>query len=248
MTAFDQYAYPPNELGYCGPAHGAGGAGLTAHAKEFDGAWPYLAAIAEAVGTADPLDEDVVNSYWVGGPALTKIDPADLLSRLRRSFTGQVTGLLDAVEAGPGVLAHHSFHVLVVYPWVRFLDRDPATALSVMQDCRIRWGTVESVDGEDAVVSSRPLQLDGGALALGDPRPERVTWRKGELSLAPAPPRGSVVSAHWDWVCSILTDDQSAALESATQTTLELVNGIRSQRIPVVVESAHTGVLRGDRP
>ncbi len=244
---FARYAYPPNELGYCGPADGGGASGLAAHAKEFDGAWPYLAAIAEAVGASDPLDEDVVGSYWVGGPWLTRVDPAGLLARLRTSFKGQVTGLLDAVDAAPGVLAHHSFHVFVVYPWVRFLDRDSLTALSVMQDCRIRWGTVESVEGEHAVITSCPLQLDDGALALGEPRPERVQWKKGELSLAPAPAPGSIVSAHWDWVCGILTDDQSAALESATQTTLELVNTIRSECVSVAAGSEHTGVLRGDR-
>ena len=242
-----QYAYPPNELGYCGPADGGSASGLAARAKEFDGAWPYLAAIAEAVGASDPLDEDVVGSYWVGGPWLTRVDPAGLLARLRTSFRGQVTGLLDAVDAAPGVLAHHSFHVFVVYPWVRFLDRDSATALGVMQDCRIRWGTVESVEGGDAVITSCPLQLDDGALALGEPRPERVQWQKGELSLAPAPAPGAIVSAHWDWVCGTLTDDQSAALKSATEATLELVNTIRSERVSVVAGSEHTGVLRGDR-
>jgi hypothetical protein len=226
MTLFEQYAYPPNQLGYCGPADGGGVFGLATHAKEFDGAWPYLAAIAEAVGAPDPLDEDVVGSYWVGGPALTKVDPAALLTHLRTSFKGQATGLLDAVHPGPGVLAHHSFHVFVVYPWVRFLDRDSATALGVMQDCRIRWGSVESVDGEHAVIASPTLRLADGALTLGDPRPERVQWKKGELSLAPAPEQGSIVAAHWNWVCETLTADQHTALEAATRTTLELVNNI----------------------
>jgi hypothetical protein len=230
MTLFDQYAYPPNELGYCGPTDGGGAFGLAAHAKEFDGAWPYLAAIAEALGAPDPLDEEVVSSYWVGGPALAKVDPAALLTRLRTSFTGQVTGLLDAVDPGLDVLAHHRFHVFVVYPWVRFLDRDAATALGVMQDCRIRWGTVESIDGEHAMIASPPLALADGKLTLGDPRPERVQWKKGELSLAPAPTRGSVVAAHWNWVCETLDADQLTALEAATQSTLDLVNTLRGGR------------------
>jgi hypothetical protein len=223
---FAQYAYPPNELGYCGPTDGGGTSGLAAHAKEFDGAWPYLAAIAEAVGASDPLDEGVVTAYWVAGRSLAKVDPAALLTRLRSSFKGQVTGLLDAVDPGSSVLANHSFHVFVVYPWVRFLDRDSTTALGVMQNCRIRWGTVESVDGEQAVIVSRPLRFADGALALGEPGPERVQWKKGELSLAPAPVPGSTVAAHWHWVCGTLTDDQCTALESATKATLDLVNNI----------------------
>ncbi|OBG22896.1 hypothetical protein A5765_19230 [Mycolicibacterium celeriflavum] len=230
---FGRYAYPPNELGYCGPTDVGGTSGLASHAREFDGAWPYLAAIADAVGASDALDEDVVASYWIGGPALSKVAPAELLGRLRAAFKGQVTGLLDAVSPTSEVLAHHSFHVFVVYPWVRFLRRDAPTALRVMQDCRIRWGTVESVDGEHAVLSSRPLRLDDGKLTLGPPETERVRWRKGDLSLAPAPTPGTSVSAHWDWICGTLGETECDSLAAATQSTLDVVNssvgqGVRS--------------------
>ncbi|ODQ90272.1 DUF6390 family protein [Mycolicibacterium holsaticum] len=232
QTLFGRYAYPPNELGYCGPTDGGGASGVGSHAAEFDGAWPYLAAIADAVGGA-ALDEDVVNSYWVGGPALRKVDPAALLTRLRTAFSGQVTGMLDALPATADVLAHHSFHVLVVYPWVRFLDRDAATAVRVMQACRIRCGTVETIDGERAVISSRPLRFEDGRLVLGDRQTETVYWKKGDVSLAPAPTPGTVVSAHWDWVCDTLTDTESAALEAATATTLELVNSCVHQGVQI---------------
>jgi hypothetical protein len=230
QALFGRYAYPPNELGYCGPSDGGGISGLATHAEEFDGAWPYLAAIADAANASDALDEDVVNSYWIGGPALSKVDPEQLLARLRKAFKGQVTGVLDAIPATPGVLAHHSFHVFVVYPWVRFLHRDADTAVRVMQDCRIRWGTVESVEDDRAVISSRPLQFDG-RLVLGDPLTETVHWKKGDLSLAPAPTPGSVVSAHWDWMCATLTDDQAGELDAATRSTLHLVNSVIEEEV-----------------
>ena len=229
---FARYAFPPNELGYCGPAD----AGVLrskdlpkigAHAKEFDGAWPYLRAIAEAVGIDDPLDEAVVRSYWVGGEQLDRVDPAALLERLKASFRGQVTGLLSQLASTTGVLAHHSFHVFVVYPWVGFLDRDPTTPVQVMQDCRIRWGTVDSVENEQAVLVSRPLTYDGGLLRLGEPAAERVRWRKDGVSLMGAPSPGDTVSAHWHWVCDTLTETESAALARGTQTTLDLVNATR---------------------
>jgi hypothetical protein len=38
------------------------------------------------------------------------------------------------------------------------------------------------------------------------------------------------VSAHWDWVCDSLTDAESAALASATQATLDVVNTARDHR------------------
>jgi Family of unknown function (DUF6390) len=229
---FARYAFPPNELGYCGPADmgvppSDTPSGIAAHAKEFDGAWPYLRAIAEAVGVEDPLDADVVRSYWVGGSHLDRVDPVALLDRLKASFQGQVTGLLSDLATPAGVLAHHSFHVFVVYPWVRFLDRDPATPVKVMQECRIRWGTVDSVDDEHIVLVSRPLTYDGGALRLGEPATERVRWRKDGMSLIAAPSTGDTVSAHWDWICGTLTDTDTAALDHATRATLDLVNTTR---------------------
>jgi Family of unknown function (DUF6390) len=230
---FARYAFPPNELGYCGPAdagvllRGDNPADVAAHARAFDGAWPYLRAIADAAEIGDPLDEEVVRSYWVGGPLLERVDPAALLSRLRTDFKGQLTGLLADLASPSGVLAHHSFHVFAVYPWIRFLDRDPTTPLQVMQDCRIRWGTVESVQGEHAVILSRPLRFEAGMLTLGDATTERVRWSKGGVSLVAAPAPGDAVAAHWDWVCGTLADAERRALADATRVTLDMVNAAR---------------------
>ena len=231
---FARYAFPPNELGYCGPADtdallsGGSVAELASRAREFDGAWPYLGAIADAAGVTDPLDAAVVRNYWVGGPLLAAVDPDALLSRLRSSFLGQVTGLLDALERGEA-LAHHSFHVFVVYPWIRFLDRDAEKPVQVMQDCRVRWGTVESVHGDHAVIHSQPLTFAGGRLLLGDPAPERVRWRRDGTSLAPPPIPGQTVTAHWDWLCGSLADGEGDACAMATQASLDIVNAARSR-------------------
>jgi hypothetical protein len=232
---FARYAFPPNELGYCGPAdadvllRGDNPAEVAAHAEEFDGTWPYLRAIADATGTPDALDASVVRSYWVGGPDLDRVDPVALLQRLRRAFKGQATGLLDDLGMPHGVLAHHSFHVFVVYPWVRFLDREAATALKVLQDCRIRWGRVESIEGEHAVITTPPLTFVDNTLALGEPRAERVRWSKAGVALFGPPTPGDVVSAHWDWACGVLTDTECAALGDATRTSLDLVNAARNE-------------------
>src|SRR4029079_17400875 len=224
-TLFASFAYPPNELGYCGPADTTQ-AELASRAKEFDGAWPYLQAIADAAGIADPLDEGVVRNYWVGGPLLDNVNPDELLGRLRSAFIGQVTGMLDDITAG-NALAHHSFHVFVVYPWVRFLDREPATPVRVMQACRVRWGTVESVDDEHVVITSAPLTFTDGVVARGDACQERVRWRRDGTSLTPPPVPGASVAAHWDWVCGTITDAERDALAVATERTLNLVNDAR---------------------
>lgn len=246
---FARYAFPPNELGYCGPAdsdvllRGDNPAAVARHAREFDGTWPYLRAIADAGDIADPLDAAVVQSYWIGGPLLARLDPATLLDRLRGAFAGQVTGLLDDLDQPAGVLAHHCFHVFGVYPWVRFLDRDAETALDVLQNCRIRWGTVNSVDDEHVLMSTRPLAFDGGVLTLGRRTTERVRWRKDRMSLIDQPLPGETVAAHWDWICDRLTDTDSSALTAVTETTLEVVNTYRSKHHSAIVEdTGHKGV------
>ncbi|OKH75040.1 hypothetical protein EB74_32985 [Mycobacterium sp. SWH-M5] len=225
---FTRYAFPPNELGYCGPA-GFGDRDpldLAGHAPEFDGAWPYLRAIARAVGS-QPLAGDVVGTYWLGGSLLERVDPAVLLSDLRTAFTGQVSGLLDDVPVSKAVLAHHSFHVLVVYPWIRFLDRSPDTALHVLQNCRIRWGTVLAVEREHVQIECRPLVLRDGCIELGRATTGYARWSRDGASLIAAPQPGDIVSAHWDWVCDTLSANQVTALTDATLTTLGLVNALR---------------------
>ncbi|MGZ8803110.1 MAG: DUF6390 family protein [Mycobacterium sp.] len=231
---FARFAFPPNELGYCGPpgtgaVPGGDAADLAGYAREFDGAWPYLSAIAEAVGRPDPLDEQIVRSYWVGGPLLADVDAPVLLTKLREAFSGQVTGLLSEVWP-ENALANHSFHVFVVYPWVRFLERDPTTPLKVMQDCRIRWGIVDAVEDEHAVIVSRPLTFESGALGLGEPRAERVRWCRDDASLAPRPVPGQPVAAHWGWLCGALTAAEVTDLEAATHATLSLVNAAKLRR------------------
>jgi Family of unknown function (DUF6390) len=234
-SLFARYAFPPNELGYCGPAdadvllRGDDPAEVATHAKAFDGAWPYLRAIAEAAGTQDALDADVVRSYWVGGPLLDRVDSTALLTRLRNAFEGQATGLLSDLTQPNGSLAHHSFHVFVVYPWVNFLDRAAPTAVKVLQDCRIRWGTVECVEDEHAVMATRPLTFVDGALRLGEPRSERVRWSRDGASLIGPPAPGEVITAHWDWACGVLTEEECMSLVDATQTTLDLVNAARTE-------------------
>jgi hypothetical protein len=223
-SLFARYAFPPNELGYCGPdgaevlleqgGHGAevdvDEAEVARRARLFDGAWPYLEIIAAAAGVSDPLDRRVVEAYWLGNELLELVDPAGCVQELRSRFRGQVTSGLDAVS---GAVPHHSFHVFAVYPWVGMLGRgNDAVAMSVLEQCRIRWGTVLAVDGERAIVRSPPLVLADGRLTLGAEREESVRWSAGGSSLVRGLGEGDVVSMHWDWVCDVLDAGQLAAL------------------------------------
>lgn len=231
-TRFARYAFPPNELGYCGPdgaslllehtTSGGGAIEVAGRAPRFDGAWVYLEVLAEAAGL-DPLDPEVVDAYWVGNDLLSAVDPAGLLATLRERFQGQSGALLPQVESAD-VLAHHGFHVVAVYPWTGLLGRNGDIPRSVLDACRIRWGTVLSIGPERLDVASRPLTWDGGRLDLGEPRTESVRWSSSGLSLHAEPAAGDVVSMHWDWVCERLTDVQVDGLSTATSHAVDLAN------------------------
>ncbi|MYS18697.1 hypothetical protein GA0115240_10045 [Streptomyces sp. DvalAA-14] len=216
---FARYAYPPNELGYCGPPDASAllradaTAGIEGQARQFEGAWCYLEFLAESAGLPDPLDERVVEAYWIGNDLLDKTDPAALLDRMLDRFRGQLGGTWR--EAADRALAHHSFQVFDVYPWARMLRAaGNPTALSVLDQCRIRTGVVLAVDGESAAVESRPLTWDGHAMLPGPPRREAARWSTGGRSLIARPRPGDRVALHWDWVCDVITEEQAARVEA----------------------------------
>ncbi len=232
---FARYAYPPNQLGYCGPpdaarllAHGTATIDdreVAARARRFEGAWAYLEVIASAAGIEDPLDPRVVEAYWVGNELTELVDPA-FPAGLTDRFAGQGGGFWEALPPGAAALArpHHSFHVFAVYPWVGLLRTGPEVALSVLDRCRIRWGEVVSVDGEAAEVRSRPLVWDGRRLGLGEERTERVRREAAGHVLAAGLASGDAVALHWDWVCDRLTPAGVEALATVSAAQLDLAN------------------------
>jgi hypothetical protein len=235
---FARFAYPPNALGYCGPdacdllldyaGTGTSDPGLRRLARGFSGAWPYLELIAHANGLADPLDEQVVEAYWLGNELLDGVDVTALGASIEERFrpvAGRAWPELDAiVQRSPR--PHHNFHVFCIYPWVGLL-RTGATdqALHVLDRCRVRWGRVRSVGpSATAEIDSFPLTWDGHRLGLGPSRTETVTFAQGGRSLAPTPAPGDLVACHWDWLCHRLTPRQARHLRAETDTQLHLVN------------------------
>ena len=221
---FAQYAYPPNELGYCGPA---GAEAMLApdafedierRARLFDGAWSYLELLAAAAGIEDPLDVAVVDAYWVGSDLLETVDSAALVLALEERFRGQFGGTWR--EASDRAAAHHSFQVFEVYPWAGMLreGRPPGPAVSVLNCCRIRVGEVTAVDGERVTVSTQQLAWDGAALDETQTVAETARWSVAGSSLIEAPVVGDTVALHWDWVCEVIGPEQARTIREREAT------------------------------
>lgn len=235
---FARYAYPPNALGFCGPDEPAALLGLAAEATppeaelrhlaaQFEGAWPYLQLIATANRIEDPLDRRVVEAYWVGNQLLGRVPPQALWRSLDDRFRTRAGRRFDSLTApvGLGGVPHHSFHVFAVYPWLGLLRSGLASpSLEVLDRCRIRPGTVESVMGDLVMVRNRVLTTNGGRLVLGGEVCESVRRSIDGVGLTTELEPGDTVALHWDWVCDRLTPVQARSLRRWTSRTLAAVN------------------------
>jgi hypothetical protein len=233
---FARYAYPPNRLGLCGPAdapalHDGAIAGADGELRElargFEGAFPYLRLIADQNGMADPLDPQVVESYWLGGGLSSRVDARALHrsvdERFRRRMTARDWRWLEA-SVGAGSRPIHAFHVLEVFPRAGLLRGGEAPIVATMDACRIRWGTILSVHGDELVVSAPRLELVDGVLRLAPAQAETVTgWWDESGPLGGARP-GDQVSLHWGWACDRLSPSQLDRLVAWTGAALALAN------------------------
>ncbi len=235
---FARFAYPPNSLGYCGPeesqallraaSHG-GGAGVRALAQRFEGAWPYLELIAAENGIVDPLDGRVVEAYWIGNRLLDGVEPERFAGFVLEHFGVAAADDPRTFEAtfGSAARPHHNFHVFAVYPWVALLKAGRTDEpLHVLEKCRVRWGQVQDVWLDEAVVRGRGLEWVRGELRLGEPRLETVAFRHDGTSLIEPPEPGSWVAMHWEWICDVLTPEQVVELSAHTARQLEAVNSL----------------------
>ena len=214
---FACFALPPNAYGYCGPADldlvaelvatGESAADeMRAVAQQFEGAWPYLQFLSESVGS-DPLAAEVVEAYWIGNSLLADVDTLawgnSVDDRFRSRAGSRWRVLADGIAGG---VPNHAFHVFCVYPWVGLLRAGFTDhALEVIDQCRIRWGTVVEVIGSEVLVRSAPLTWDGRRLGHG---PERIETVRLPVEDTSAVSKGDAVALHWDYVCQVLSARQ----------------------------------------
>lgn len=234
---FARYAYPPNRLGLCGPddAPALIGSALDGAEREvrslalgFEGAYPYLQLIADENGVADPLDRRVVEAYWLGNELTGRVRAGALHrnvdERFRRRMDRPAWRWLEAALAS-GSWPVHAFHVLEIYPRVGLMrggESDPI--LAAMDACRIRWGRVLATQDDRLEVESRPLQLVGGRLALGNLQVETVRGWTGAAGVLDGVATGDLVSVHWGWACDRLSGAQAMALSAWTRAAVAVAN------------------------
>jgi len=235
---FGRYAFPPNQLGFCGPddhtalfqyvAEQRPDRGLVELERRFEGAYPYLCLIAGANRLQDPFDSRVVDAYWIGNGLLENVKAQDFYQSLEDRFRPRM--LADqfrwmATKLEQGARPHHNFHVFEVYVRAGLMRNERAVAaIPPMDSCRISWGRVSDVDGGTLVVERPELEMREGKLVLSEPRPKRLSWQIDGLGFVRAVRPGDVVSVHWNWACDILDADGLRRLQASTKRYLRLAN------------------------
>ncbi len=232
IEMFARYAHAPNALGYCGPPLGAtlrdgSVEEVRRAAAQFSGAWPYLRVLAKMTGSSDPLDYRLVESYWLGGGVGANLDAGEFFDALLAIIgpqAGQYWSHLTPELAGEAA-GNHCFHVFGVYPWTRFLGRGmDEQPLSVLDNCRITWGTVHSRHREGVEVICQRLAWDGQALTLSEPSVRVLdVWADG-YSAVPDVAVGDEIAIHWGRLCGRLQPDQIQALADSTSRQLDVTN------------------------
>lgn len=232
-----RYAFGPNRLHYCGPDanselfayidNDAADQGLVGILKEFSTMYPYLRFIAEANKLRDPFDDRVVEAYWIGNSLLDNVKIRPFFNHLRDDHRlGKRLGVkgLDMLgeKVSRGAVPHHSFHVFDVWKRTGHLERDHT--LASMDACRISWGTVLGVEGPHINVTTQPLVLHSGKLALGAAITKKVTRDlSAELDIDSLQP-GHILTMHWGVPCEAISAPQAAELKRRTLSHIQFAN------------------------
>jgi Family of unknown function (DUF6390) len=233
LLLFARYAFMPNRLGFCGGAHEAGlfeacvearsSPELRDWSRQFEGAYPYLALIARANGLPDPLDYRVVEAYWLGSELLRGVGLAPLYDSLRERFAPRLSARTLELVLGKvplGAEPFHAFHVLDVCRRTGAL----AENLETLDNCRISWGQVRSVENGLLMVDVQPVVFESGRLTLGAARLCRIVREINQRGFVGAAQPGDWISIHWGWACDILSPRQLHNLRQHTLRHLALAN------------------------
>jgi len=236
MLRAGRYAFGPNRLHYCGPERplelkdriitkGAD-EGLRDILTQFEAMYPYLLHIARANNIADPLDERVVEAYWVGNALLEHVTKdafyvhlADGLS-LKKKYGTSFEDITRHI--GRGALPHHSFHVFDV--WKKGEEIREADRLNSIDECRVSWGEVTDISGPFITIMTPRLIIIDGKLALGVPEPRRlVRALESEYEIEQIVP-GNILTVHWGVACEVISPKQLANLKHYTLRHIALAN------------------------
>ena len=238
---FARYAYPPNELGYCGPAARTRCSCPVRWPRSNDG--PGSSTAPGSISSSSPACSAPTTRCRRRWSRPTG-SAATCSTRSTRGPRRAPTAAFGARSAGRGGVsgpgrAHHSYQVFEVT-----LGRD-AAARPAVRPGGVRARPVPGPRRRRARgrrgVGARAVQPPGVGTACtltpSSPQVERARWSVDGRSLLALPAVGDTVALHWDWVCDVLTPEQADRLqrlegEQRAGVGLGAMPGLRRRLLP----------------
>lgn len=234
LETFFRFVFPPNKLNYCGPEgihkkiieflkgkkELRNELGSSIH--EFKAAYSYLKLITKSNFMRDPLDERVVEAYWIGNELLEKVSDSALKRMIHSEFpkfnSVPEEVLLKLVLNFPsGALPHHSFHVFHLFS----LTDKVIPVVEYMDCCRIGFGKVKSFGENKLMISFKPIVALNDNLLFGDTALKELDFIP---ELFPNLREESLIAFHWNTACMELTHNQFGSLRHYTQHSMDVIN------------------------
>ncbi len=232
------YALMPNQLHLCGPDNQADVLefylgtqkqpklidSLNQMFKGFETLYPYLRLIAKYNNYKDPLSEKIIEAYWLGNNALTKVTPGgyynylkDDLEQKKKLGPKEFDNFTNKFDLA--VLPHHNFHV---FSLARRTGKVPIYhTLATMDLCRISWGKVKEIIADQLMVITRPLAIDNqGRIYEADFIERKILNNLNGIKLVNNLKIGDYLSMHWGSACEKLSLKQVKNLQYYTKLSL----------------------------
>lgn len=239
-----KHAFPPNNLGYCGPdvqgrildyLHDhSSGENLHAVLTKFESAYPFVKMIAKSTGRK-PFDYEVSEAYWLGNSLLHQVAPTEFF-RFTHQYLAPSRKLVGKDDALPmegtkylfrkiGKIAkpHHTFYVLGLYARSSAKSGTEDKILQLMDSCRISWGKVVEVKKDSLLVERPPLFLDNERLSLARPQKKEIKYDP-EIRPFEDIRKGDWVSIHWNFASEKIAPHQLRNLKRFTALDIEATN------------------------
>jgi hypothetical protein len=222
-----RFSLSPNSLGYCGKKSASAKFKkciidnkcdeIKDELKNFIVLYPYLKTLSKILGKSYS-SYPVIESYWLGNDELKKVRQKDY-NLLLNNFVKQ--GVPDffveelRAKKPKRFIPNHLFHVLFV--GVGKASGAVPFNLDSINNCMIRWGIVQKIFKNEALVILNSLKKKGENSYTLTKIKSLIPF---DSKFTPDLIIGDIVAVHWNLIVKVLTQDEEKNLKFWTEKVL----------------------------
>lgn len=224
-----RFSLTPNSLGYCGKKSAAAKFkkcitsnkcnGVKEELNNFIVLYPYLKTLSKIINKPF-YSYPVIESYWLGNNELKKAKQKDYYLLLNNFAKQGVPDFFvkELKEKKPKeFIPNHLFHVLFI--GVGKASGAVPFNLESINNCMIRWGKVEKISQNKALINLNSLKKkkNGYSLFKTKAKIPFESWLTKDLKVSDS------VAIHWNLIIKILTKEEQNKLK---YWTVRVINSL----------------------